>query len=553
MSFLSFLPITFLTITTVWSAKTAESTMRASNSNASNSRRSACDRCRDQKLRCLKDYLYDKTVPCRRCLRLGVACITGPSLRPGRPSSGRPLQLGDSRVTPRGKIPPEPAGGFFSHGVAIYPSGSKEFSTQLVETRSAASHGPESGNPSISSVTPNAEAIQCRSSDTGNIHSDISLASFRPFSSSEDFDMRRTDNMGFQSAGLVDAGEFVVSGSVPPAYAPDTETRQVLNCSPQFSRHLSCIEVADYADKTSDPFSGVLDGLLTTDSENWLLDPISSTEEFAFFHNNPQASEEIAGCMHAKSPVRTTDSLIQHLSDINLRMFKQLDQIEDRRSNFSLATLLCVPFHDGNKTSALIEIVVHLSQDFLKLLEIIQPLPHLQSVSPRPVYNTAHQLELPTALIIISCYFQITALYSIIFSQINRSLTEIWPISRPLSLPRLPDINLGPFELPSGNLQSFFMVQLVKHLLSQIERALGPPTQYQLNIEGNKDVDNVDHRSGGLFRGKESYFDLADVVGKGAERRPMVTGLPCPENWKERLESLGLNIRKVETRLRNAV
>ncbi|RYP70895.1 hypothetical protein DL771_005145 [Monosporascus sp. 5C6A] len=45
-------------------------------------RRTACDRCRAQKLRCLRDGTHPK---CTRCTRLGVACEVGRAGRPGRP------------------------------------------------------------------------------------------------------------------------------------------------------------------------------------------------------------------------------------------------------------------------------------------------------------------------------------------------------------------------------------------------------------------------------------------------------------------------------------
>lgn len=53
------------------------------------SRRSACDRCRSHKLRCLRDHNTGNSnvlQPCQRCLKAGVSCSTGPPLRPGRPS-----------------------------------------------------------------------------------------------------------------------------------------------------------------------------------------------------------------------------------------------------------------------------------------------------------------------------------------------------------------------------------------------------------------------------------------------------------------------------------
>ncbi|OAA69791.1 Zn(2)-C6 fungal-type DNA-binding domain protein [Cordyceps fumosorosea ARSEF 2679] len=51
-------------------------------------RRSACDRCRAQKLRCLRSKEDDTSIPCTRCLRVRHPCFTSSAKPPGR-SSGR--------------------------------------------------------------------------------------------------------------------------------------------------------------------------------------------------------------------------------------------------------------------------------------------------------------------------------------------------------------------------------------------------------------------------------------------------------------------------------
>ncbi|KAF2761849.1 hypothetical protein EJ05DRAFT_482673 [Pseudovirgaria hyperparasitica] len=49
-------------------------------------KRSACDRCRDLKLRCTREQTADEHVPCDRCTRFDALCITGSGRRLGRPS-----------------------------------------------------------------------------------------------------------------------------------------------------------------------------------------------------------------------------------------------------------------------------------------------------------------------------------------------------------------------------------------------------------------------------------------------------------------------------------
>src|SRR5690242_6982052 len=47
--------------------------------------RSACDRCRGQKLRCARSDQSKSSEPCARCLRVGVQCVTSSSRPLGRP------------------------------------------------------------------------------------------------------------------------------------------------------------------------------------------------------------------------------------------------------------------------------------------------------------------------------------------------------------------------------------------------------------------------------------------------------------------------------------
>ena len=73
---------------------TAEMSSRLSNSNAcavnatgEESRRSACDRCRGQKLRCLRNE--GNLESCKRCHRAKVVCVSSSPLRMGRPARTR--------------------------------------------------------------------------------------------------------------------------------------------------------------------------------------------------------------------------------------------------------------------------------------------------------------------------------------------------------------------------------------------------------------------------------------------------------------------------------
>jgi hypothetical protein len=54
-------------------------------------RRLACDRCRSQKLRCVRTKENDTSRPCTRCLRIGHPCFTSLAKPPGRTFGRLPL------------------------------------------------------------------------------------------------------------------------------------------------------------------------------------------------------------------------------------------------------------------------------------------------------------------------------------------------------------------------------------------------------------------------------------------------------------------------------
>jgi hypothetical protein len=64
-------------------------------------KRSACDRCRGQKLRCPRTE-EQKGEPCTRCERAGAVCITSDARPPGRPRNPQPERYGrDSKGEPQ--------------------------------------------------------------------------------------------------------------------------------------------------------------------------------------------------------------------------------------------------------------------------------------------------------------------------------------------------------------------------------------------------------------------------------------------------------------------
>ncbi|KAF1958924.1 hypothetical protein CC80DRAFT_591806 [Byssothecium circinans] len=75
--------------------------------------RHSCDRCRQQKVRCLRDELHSSAQPlssCQRCVNASVACVYSLRRRPRISTEGNASTSEDSNM---GGLKPGPAGGFF--------------------------------------------------------------------------------------------------------------------------------------------------------------------------------------------------------------------------------------------------------------------------------------------------------------------------------------------------------------------------------------------------------------------------------------------------------
>ncbi|KAK3986456.1 hypothetical protein QBC44DRAFT_352390 [Cladorrhinum sp. PSN332] len=80
-------------------------------------RRSACDRCRSQKLRCTRKKEDDTTTPCTRCLRIRFPCFTSPAKPPGRLAHRRPTTSEPSLCTDPSRHPA--VAGIPGHGMPV--------------------------------------------------------------------------------------------------------------------------------------------------------------------------------------------------------------------------------------------------------------------------------------------------------------------------------------------------------------------------------------------------------------------------------------------------
>ncbi|KAL9609529.1 MAG: hypothetical protein Q9167_005708 [Letrouitia subvulpina] len=126
--------------------------------------RSACERCRGQKLRCTRNH--SSQASCNRCERAGAQCIVGPALRIGRPTRLDPSsssQSANPQPPPPATAPP-PSTRVREHSdIVDFPITSKEPSAHA----QISSHLDDFYLPSTSSRTLNVQPLADPAQETG--------------------------------------------------------------------------------------------------------------------------------------------------------------------------------------------------------------------------------------------------------------------------------------------------------------------------------------------------------------------------------------------------
>ncbi|KAI1655840.1 hypothetical protein F4813DRAFT_366507 [Daldinia decipiens] len=114
-------------------------------------------------------------------------------------------------------------------------------------------------------------------------------------------------------------------------------------------------------------------------------------------------------------------------------------------------------------------------------------------------------LDSATLMHILISYIHITQLYLIIFTHCYEALLKISKSDVP-SFCELPGMDFGSFPLQSGNLQATMFIQVVINLFEKMENLLGIPQEFRLNRHGTN--------HGGLLSEPEFFRILKAVLYK---------------------------------------
>ncbi|KAI0850123.1 hypothetical protein F5Y00DRAFT_260854 [Daldinia vernicosa] len=115
------------------------------------------------------------------------------------------------------------------------------------------------------------------------------------------------------------------------------------------------------------------------------------------------------------------------------------------------------------------------------------------------------RLDSATLMHILISYIHITQLYLIIFTHCYEALLEISKSDVP-SLRELPGLDFGSFPLQSGNLQVTMFIQVIINLFGKMENLLGIPQEFRIGGHGT--------HHGGLLNEPEFFRVLRAVLSK---------------------------------------
>ncbi|KAI1395854.1 hypothetical protein F4819DRAFT_477289 [Hypoxylon fuscum] len=476
-----------------------------------NSRRSACDRCRGQKLRCVRPLRRsppadEKSLePCERCVKAGAECInTLP--HPRKPARD-------------GRLPPSTALRTLADNEpypALFPKG--------------VSHQSSIGATSNGDTTPQKRGAKRTESESeyqaqGNLQILPSLDE-RPWKRRSidrsrtqfkvpDFNQSVIDRRG---SGTSDGNSLsITSGSAPPCNpfnemaSKDVESYNIDDSSYGLP-HITELQVDNIGLDTG----GVnMMEMIFTPSQT--ADDLSSATFAA--NNTPWNS---GGVQRVSTPpddaaANDNDDHLQRLSQLNSCLVKEFS----RTNSVNLPDILSFSPCCSSKSSCEpmcpktpIGRVLEKSQTFLGILESLKAqyfscaesecsyseyqdeneilprtnddsYPATTAPESGDTTNRFHEdtstssdkpapIDMPIALMILSCYTLLLKTYEAVFSRIQKSLLmqgKLYPQSIP---PMLPGVHIGSFRLDNHqDLQMEIILQLSSHLLERIEEALG--------------------------------------------------------------------------------
>lgn len=571
------------------------------------SRRSACDRCREHKLRCLRDNSSQE--PCRRCSRAGANCITGQALPPGRPIHGARLEnrgnnttsnkrgqvtsLGDDEVSPNSSAFSPIIGSNQPSGIDALPQPMQQ-DASFMTPNNVSSYGDMDYVPSWlrTSADQAHQSQNSASTVTNQGEGDIPSSGMpmvgvinSPDGHGDALHWMDPDNL--DQFGLMFSGDNELHGTQQGApNVPAVQTFKEMDLQPselqmEFHDTQRCTQVS-------------------TPTVTETLGTPPATDSYKVIKLPDQ---------------RIASDYMQQLSYVNLSLDKLLRRIDTASPPATLNNLVFPHPDDYPKRTITIGDTLLLSTKFLDILNFLQPPRPLSSFAPGGSFtptnsesdsqNTPGQssssigsasnvagnistpygpstapgclhiatpsddiplgassakysrhtslpttsvyLGTPGLLLILSCYQQFIRMYSIIFSKSYDAFPVHTLPGFPPSLNALPGIRYSEFPVDSGNLQAMILIQITLHLVGHMEKVLGLPREFRVQEVGGE-YDGLLSSEAGL---RLLRMVVGDVNAEG-DIGNTYGGSSGRGDWKE-LKLLRSSIRQITHTVQNSM
>jgi Fungal Zn(2)-Cys(6) binuclear cluster domain len=487
------------------------------------SKRFACDRCRELKLRCPREVHSNE--PCARCVRADALCITS-----GARPVGCSAQVGVNNIQRESghKRRRKDEG-------TILPASSHAPFEESTERYSLPTPAPEV-QPGIDSLSTGpvltpwiAESVREAGSPIQSLQEDVNITDlfhfvpdFMPVSS------RSTEYLG---------------SAVLPHRIPD------LPPSP-----------------TSPPAS-----LLTSESQSTVQGKLKTPTA----QESPMSEDSMAYLrvyQEAKAPPKDYSDLVLRLSSLNVDLSKQLATVTSESWEGTLVNMTysaCINITNMATDSSPLGNILQSTSEFVRILQalvlpcatstasqnddinitdnsqapaivpsLVRPRSMLSATRSQPS-DLPHQFNISTMLVIVACYLQIVRIYDVIFTRVYSCLCECMPQQFASSSQETLGLQLEGFPVHHRSLQVKILKQVTEHLLDHIERLMSMPTEYRLSASHTKLYN-------GILSSMESTALLREIMRQK-------DGDGTNNVWAGYIQSLKEKMRQIEGLLESAV
>ncbi|KAI0013520.1 hypothetical protein F4779DRAFT_399868 [Xylariaceae sp. FL0662B] len=483
---------------------------------AFSSRRSACDRCRGQKLRCLREQPDQER--CDRCLRADAQCLTTPTFIM-RSRSGDDLAAA-TRKRQRREKQPTPSDPYACIGTSISPSTGPAMPTSSIATLADLS---QAWDPSAYNVE--------LGGNFDDMLSSLDYASVADTQTRPSFNSNQED----PSHAIPPIHQF----DIPSASSGETPSRQDTDRN---GRETMGIALGD-AIRSQNQSSRPRDATFAESCTHRLSDiNINLVTQLSRISQGP--------------PTVTLDMLISRTDESDLSTTSPVDDILNGTRGFiDILEVLTQRSRSVASSSSSGDGIY----GFEGPLATETPERHMEnssnhgarSFSPTPASlfssssSSSGQMassepnvasDVTTLLLILSCYVHVLRLYVVLFTHIHQFLQEIADSDEP-TLCAIPDLGFGNFPLQSGNLQATMFIQISTSLFERIESLLGLPHELRVTIRGGKRE--------GLLSEEDFTEVIKAVLSRDESGRP--------ENGKGGVKLLRKNMKKAMQLLRESI